>query len=366
MAQLAAERRYLLHIGTEKTGSSFLQTQAARNRQALKVQGTWFPKGTRYDERCMARGEVSAGNGRALAEHIAADDWARVERWVRESARHASRSECQTILVSSEWLLPALAQDRGLERLLQLLSEQGFANAEILLVLRDPAEQFISLYKHRARRGTAGTIDEWGQKGYALPDQLSGLREQIGDFRVNLRVHRYTQAPGALQRIFFEDWLAVKLPTDDQSGTVNPSLSLSELVLLRQLASSRPELVVDLSDRLLRIPRREKTQGAALEDFSRAVAAQTVAMHMDEWEQWNAILPEGEKLELPSLGTKIPEPPRALELSEAQLAILMRLLAESSRLRFRARLLWRDKLRPIFGLIKRLLFAPFAWIPGNT
>ena len=50
-----------LHIGTEKTGSSHLQSLSAINRDLLKKSGIWFPEAEKRDNMLLS-GDISAGN----------------------------------------------------------------------------------------------------------------------------------------------------------------------------------------------------------------------------------------------------------------------------------------------------------------
>ena len=54
-----------LHIGTEKTASSFVQTTFARNRDWLSSLGVFYPKGGKRENDMMA-GLISPGNAKDL------------------------------------------------------------------------------------------------------------------------------------------------------------------------------------------------------------------------------------------------------------------------------------------------------------
>ncbi|HKL20977.1 MAG TPA: hypothetical protein VJ904_04180, partial [Tichowtungia sp.] len=95
--------------------------------------------------------------------------------------------------------------------------------------------------------------------------------------------------------MFFEDWLGVPVPEGASNQRVNPSLSLSELVLLRKLNVYHPGLVPYLYDRLLEIPVDKKLEGTDMRDHAQRAAVQTVARHADEWAHWNKMLPPDER-----------------------------------------------------------------------
>lgn len=345
-----------IHIGTEKTGSSHLQCLLALSRPELRRQGFSFPSGWAHDERCMRRGQISAGNARLLAEAVQADEIGKARRLLARVKRYAQRLNAPRIILSSEWLLSALARPARLKRFLGLLDEQGSTSVSIFLVLRDPLEQCLSLYKHRAKGGTAGDISYWLTRGYDLPQQLRRFREHLGEERVHLTVRRYSRESGALDRLFFEDWLGISIPQKTLPAPVNPSLTLSELTVIRQVAESRPEVVQPLYERLAAIADDEKAQGHALEAYARVIAARTVAACSEEWEAWNERLPDDEQLTVPTVQTSSPHPPEDLSLSVPQFQAIAEVLSKAATSQFMTNVVWRTRLRPALGRIKRALW----------
>lgn len=345
--------RLFLHIGTEKTGSSFLQTLSKRGREYLCQQGIYFPQGTRYDERCMGAGRISAGNGRMLAQITELGKWNDLASKLKDAREKATAQGCHGVLLSSELMLAPLSADTNLKAWHTIMSDTGFKAMQILVVLRDPAGQFLSLYKHRAKRGTAGEISSWSKVGYDLPVTLAALRHGVTESGVTLTARRYDRAEGALERIFFHDWLGIAPPRIDLPTTINPSLALSELALLRALAERRPDIVVPLYEHLVTLEPIKKAQGEALETHARAVADHAVAAHRDEWTAWNALLPEGEALAIPNPAGDIPQEPREMGFSRAQIEELMEFLGRSATPRFLLQLLWVSHIRPVLGRAKR-------------
>ena len=346
----------LLHIGSPKAGSSFLQSVSARARDELASSGIHFPVGTPHDESCMQRGRISAGNALYLARFLSAGEWSRVEAWLKTSMAAARVRSCGTLLLSSEWLLGSAAERGRLEKLASILKSQGASRIELLVIVRDPPGQLISLYKHRAKAGSVPSIDQWVTKGYGLPDRLSRLRHEVDISGVDLLVRAYGKEPGALERIFFEDWLQTAVPAQAQSALVNPSLSLSELVLLRRLRAYRAGLVPILYERLLAVPLPSKVEGQAMSRFAQQVAVNTVAEHAAEWQVWNEMLPAAERFKIPIAGPAPGEEPSSLELSGEQLSAVMELLADATRPRLIAQLFWQERLRPLLSRMKQALF----------
>ena len=350
--------KFAFHIGTEKTGSSYLQTLCALGREELSQNGIWFARGSAYDERCMATGQISAGNGRDLAQRMRLQRWDLVKGQLNAAVDEAQRRGCETVLFSSEWLLSVFAERPLLEPFITLVQELGAEKIRFLLVLRDPVEQFISLYKHRAKRGTGGDVAEWAQGGYRLPHELAGFRVALCGFDAELVVRKYGRKSGALATLFFRQWLNIETPDAAVPATVNPSLTLSELELVRLLAERRPSLVIPLYDRFLAMDLKRKVQGREQEAYARAIAERAVAAHRDEWAQWSALLLASEQLIIPQPEGELPAEPREIAFSDTQMEALMGFLAESVEPRFLLRLLWSSRIRPFVGAVRRLVLRP--------
>jgi len=71
------------------------------------------------------------------------------------------------------------------------------------------------------------------------------------------------------------------------------------LRIMQALNEKRPMLTDELYERLIAIPGQEKTEDAEFYEYTRAEAESIVSEHFGEWEKWNSILPEGEKLAIP-------------------------------------------------------------------
>jgi len=94
--------------------------------------------------------------------------------------------------------------------------------------------------------------------------------------------------------------LQIGLPEVDFNGIVNPSLTLSELLIIKELANSDEHLVAPLCERLLKIPVHEKFKDRQLEDHYRTVIGQHLSQ-FNAWERYNGLLKENEKFKIPDL-----------------------------------------------------------------
>ena len=340
-----------IHIGTEKSGSSSLQTKLVRSRRIIGRNGIHIPCTLPRHETRMAAGLVSAGNAYKVVEALETRDTDRLRGLLDAQYSSAVNERASSVLLTSELLLPALSGET-LSTLVSIAHSIGFSKVDFLVVLRDPTDQCLSLYKHRAKRGTAGDIAEWMEHGYRLPQELKGFRLQAESLGITPTVRGYTQAPGGLDQRFFEDWLGVPTPDVEMPQRVNPSLTLSELVLIHQMAGRRPALVTPLYEALLAIDPSEKVQGEAMAAHARAVATAAVAAHAEEWAAWNRYLPPDEALTIPEAPAEIPPRPRELGLTEHQMAALAAVLDEAATSRFLARMVWQSRIRPVLSRLK--------------
>lgn len=345
--------KLFLHAGTEKTGSSHIQTLCVNGREHLQAAGIWFPEGIPRHERRMRAGLVSAGNAFVIAERARDKDDA---GGLSELLRHRKAAQfrnCRAVFLSSELLLPYCANDDAWSGLFENCRRAGFESVSTLLILREPVDQLISLYKHRAKGGTAGDLDQWCESGYQVPQELAGFLRQVDGSDVELTVRRYERSPGAIDRIFFDDWLGIPPPRVELPAAVNPSLTLPELVLIRKMAERKPEMVEPLYSTLIEVPSEQKARGRKLEAYARTIASRTVADHAEEWAAWNKRLPKDEPLTIPNVPETTPDRPNELELSERQMEAISELLGKAATPGFIARMAWRSRVRPMLGRLKR-------------
>lgn len=349
--------KLLIHVGTEKTGSSHIQTLCVTGRAQLQSNQIWFPEGIPKHEKRMRAGLVSAGNGFRLAELMRQGKDADVEAELARHVQAARGAECKVVFLTSELLLPYCAGPLTWRRLLESCAKVGFESVSILVVLRDPVDQLISLYKHRARSGTAGQIAEWVTDGYHLPQDLAVLREELASSGAELIARGYTRRPGGLESIFFNDLLGIHPPTQSIDGEINPSLSLSELELLRLMNARSPALVPFLQQRLGALPRKAKVQGSAIEGYTLEVARGALWQHREEWQRWNEVLPKSERLTMPDTRPQCTARPDEFGFSSRQLDELDAFIADTASFSFSAKLFWRAQIRPFLGWVKGLVVA---------
>jgi glycosyltransferase involved in cell wall biosynthesis len=145
----------LVHVGMQKTGSTFLQNAIEVNRHSLRKCGVLYPESGVF-RRGGSRPYRTSGH-QALVQAMISGNTRRVLE-IREEIERTV--DADRVILSSENLAAHFAPDRrtNLRRLL------GMAEVTILLVLRRQDAWIESRYRESVTGGherTAGTIDEY-------------------------------------------------------------------------------------------------------------------------------------------------------------------------------------------------------------
>lgn len=132
-------RQCILHVGAPKTATTSIQFMLKQNRGRLLKQGILFPESGR-GRNGAHRVLVYALAGRPLNESEGVSQ--KFEREVRES-------DAQTLLISSEFLWPVLADQSRAQCLVERLRSMGF-EVTLLMYLRNQPQFFNSSYSQTA------------------------------------------------------------------------------------------------------------------------------------------------------------------------------------------------------------------------
>jgi hypothetical protein len=229
------------------------------------------------------------------------------------------------VLLSNELLVLALSREGNVKAFEQIVQATGYTQAHYLLILRDPVEQALSLYKHRAKAGTAPDIEVWSADHYHYGSGLKRFLQQATDCSLPLRCRKYSRQ---LEQLFFGEWLDI--PPDQfkkPNKQVNPSLTISELLLIQQLRKQDTLLPKLLYSAFLQLPEQDKAQEPRIKKYYQGILNNALLQYRDTWEACNQYLPDDTPLQLPHPQT--PEPDKALTFSARQaeaVSVLMRQL----------------------------------------
>jgi len=232
-----APRRVLIHVGTPKTGTSFVQDVLWLNRESLSRQGILYPA-DRFDEHFLA------------ALDLLELPWGGLERqavgaWDRLAAR--VRDWTGTVIISHEILATATRQ-----QVRRALDSFGDADVHVVLSARDLVRQIPAEWqenvKHRRTLGYRQFLDKvtdparngelaswfWGVQ--EVPDIL----DRWGSTLPAEQVHLITvPKPGAPRRLLWERFASV-LGLDaaalaPETTRANTSLGVPETALVRRI-----------------------------------------------------------------------------------------------------------------------------------
>lgn len=241
-------RRAFLHVGTMKSGTSYVQRLLWRHREELADRGLLVPGEREYDHLYAAL--VVRDGADRLADRLS-----RRQRGAWESILAETAATNGDAIISSEIFCPA-----DPERAREALRRLGEAAEEVHVVLttRDLARVLPSAWQQRIRQGRGQTWERFwksvsteGPDGnfhrrYDVPGILERWTPGLPPDRVHVVVHPQQDAP--------RDWVWLRMceitgtdPTGlatDVEGS-NESLGLAEVEVLRTVNSSlrklRPE-----------------------------------------------------------------------------------------------------------------------------
>ncbi|MEI5673307.1 MULTISPECIES: hypothetical protein [unclassified Nocardioides] len=242
--------RVLLHVGTPKTGTSYLQDVLFLNRPLLAEHGILYPA-ERFDEHFLAALDLMRLAWGGLESEA-------VGAWDRLAA--AVRAHDGTAIISHEIL--ATASRAQAARALESLGHGSGAEVHLVLSVRDLARQIPAEWqenvKHRSRLSYASFLDQirdparegriatwfWGVQ--ELPDILDRWGFDLPPEQVHLVT---VPAPGGPRHLLWERFSRAfgldDVPLDlDHAGRVNPSLGAAETALVRRI-NRRTDGVVD-------------------------------------------------------------------------------------------------------------------------
>lgn len=236
-------KRIFLHVGTPKTGTSFVQDVLFRNREVLAQHGVVYPA-ERFDAHFLAAVDLLRLPWGGL-ESQARGAWAELAGAVRSAEG--------TVIVSHEVL--AVASPGQARRAIADLTGGGDAEVHLVVSARDlvrqiPAEwqenvkyrseisyaRFLSAIRSPQR---SGRVAAWFWAAQEVPDIL----RRWGSALPPERVHVVTvPQPGAPRELLWQRFAQVfgldGLPLDLSADRANVSLGVPETALVRRLNAS--------------------------------------------------------------------------------------------------------------------------------
>jgi hypothetical protein len=381
--------RVLLHVGTPKTGTSYLQDVLHRNRRQLAAAGILYPA-DRFDDHFLASLDLMRLPWGGL-ETEAVGRWDRLAEQVRD--HHG------TAIISHEILATASRSQAG--RALESLGHGDGTEIHVVLSVRDLVRQVPAEWqenvKHRSSISYGRFLEQiqdplresristwfWGVQ--EIPDILNRWGHDLPPEHIHIvTVPPPGGAPDVLWRRFSLAFGLDDIELDLEAERANPSLGAPETALLRRInrsanrelppADYRPLVRELLAHQTL--SRRSRSPRLALPPDAHPWTQQVTAAWIAEIEQrgYDVV---GDLHDLlgrpPVVRYADPDHPRERQVSAAAVDAIKALLLEGTRLRqseeqLRRELddtraaLERSYLRPTYRwrekLVRRLMASP--------
>jgi hypothetical protein len=236
----APTRRVLLHVGTPKTGTSYLQDVLFRNRRTLETAGIRYPA-DRFDAHFLAALDLMRLPWGGL-ETEAIGAWDRLAEQVR--------GHRGTSVISHEILAAASRSQVG--RALESLGHGAGTEVHVVLSVRDLVRQIPAEWqenvKHRSAISYAkflrqiqnpareSRISSWFWSVQEIPDILNRWGHDLPPERIHLVT---VPPPGGARELLWKRFSQAfgldGLDLDLKAERVNPSLGVPETALIRRI-----------------------------------------------------------------------------------------------------------------------------------
>jgi hypothetical protein len=244
-------RRVLVHIGTPKTGTTYLQDILFRNRDVLEKHDVHYPV-VHFDDHFRAALDLTRREWGGLEDEV-------VGEWDALAAR--VRSLPGTVIISNEILAGATAEQAA-----RALASLGDAEVHLVLTLRDLARQIPAEWQETVKHYNTETYADYvriirsGQGRSAdlfwrvqhVPDVLDRWAADLPPERVHLVT---APAPGAGRDVLLdrvEDALGIAdIPLAYESDRTNTGLGVAETALIRLVNERVDRTLPDIKYRFL-------------------------------------------------------------------------------------------------------------------
>jgi hypothetical protein len=218
--------KFILHIGTHKTGTTAIQDYLSENRERLLEYGVDFPVVGRTPEGSQAHRHFSA-----FCRNFVTEIPPEFEQAISGGFTHA-----ETCILSSEdfWFC---ADRASVRRVYDIVGE----NATVVCFLRDPVSHIFSMYREALKSGTtASCVDfvEQFREGLVQGDTNSYYRyeERLGHWREfwPVAIIHYCDRADAVTSFLAQSGISLQTDEWPAPGRKNEAMSdVSAMMLLR-------------------------------------------------------------------------------------------------------------------------------------
>lgn len=212
-------RTLYLHVGQDKTGSSYIQSSLANSVDLLKEKGIFYPTNKRILK--AVGGKISSGNGSLLN--------------LENESAYEGIGESDSILISSEQLFRVLPKKDYFDDFTKFLTEFNVTNISCLLYIREPLEHLSSAYQQAIKRGGYElSIEEFAKQYLHTKRVYQFVKFCKNSDLLDLKIINYSDKKDQLIHTF-ENWLTLPVDTLKRPtvSVVNRSMTKSELEFQR-------------------------------------------------------------------------------------------------------------------------------------
>ena len=288
-------RKCVIHIGTEKTGSSAIQTHLRRNRRTLLAHDILYPSVA--GENNLSQWEFVAVAqidpwGTDLGRNLNIVDQESQNRFTKEftaclEREFAQHSNADTLLISSEHLHSRLKQPRAIEALKKYLSS-WCEDFEIIVYFRRQDQVAVSFQSTRLKssvelkNSSLETAVRTHPRYFDLNRVYGVWADAFGAQKINARIYDVNRwASGNILHDFADAANLPEMPSHDEF--VNLSLNRQGFQFLQALNRLYPQPNGDKSDpmRLALVQEISKAYAGKYYPVSRADARQLMEQFRD-------------------------------------------------------------------------------------
>ena len=340
-----------LHFGYHKTASSFLQTLFSKNRNFLISKGIFYPE-SGFDKQ-MTTGKISPGNGLELTLALRNRDIKTVKNLFNKWVRQCRSKKCNKLLISNEGLFHNFNEPSVFEILEKIVKNYGITEIYGLLYFRDPFDHALSLYKHRNKNGNIKDFKEWIENDYETFEVIKKFLLHYNRYSIKWTFHKYKSDSEFMAKSAFSEWLCVETPVIPKNEKVNVSMTLSEILLLKECQRIIPnEYLLFISKTLLELPRDKKAKDDLLIKRFQILSINFFKKYENTINDINKLLPEDEKLVIDKEKALYKEKNKEiLYLSIDQIRILIKIIAD-----FKYKLISKEKIKFVLKKIKKFVY----------
>jgi len=318
-----------LHCGYHKTGSSFLQVMFAQNRDYLLKNKIYFPSSK--EDKKMISGKISPGNGFELVKAIRNKNRLLVNKLLKNWVDKSITNNANILFISSEGLFHVLAELDLMNLFIEVCNELGITDITALLFFRDPVSHVFSVFKHRGKNGEISDYRDWVKNEYETLNLTKNFLGFYKDFNIKWMFRKYSSESESMVKIAFDDFLEIKSPDIPKTERVNISLTLSEIIMMREVKDILPNVYLrKMHIQLSNLPLLQKGNNDALKEYYSKITYQELKKYDNIIEEANKLLAIDEQLQFKQPKIKSDVDVETISLTPHQIKIFTRCIDSSN------------------------------------